>query len=146
MTMTVESLSGRFEDLIVKAFYVALAKFEQPIASDMDAEIGTVTIEAASDPSQFQKLKAIAKKNQEFYELYENAYLDLRDLERSPSREREKIDLTETSAESSVPENPNIVENLAAPNSQNLAKESADKLGKGFLSRVFKVEIKIGSK
>ena len=129
-----KSLSGSFEELILKAFYVALGEFEPQISSDMAQEIQAVALGAAGDIKQIEKLEGIAKKEPEFEKLYEDAYKKLIVLEESGEKGKY---YAKVRAEGNKPETTRgIIENLSAPNPQEPAKESASKLKDNFLAWV----------
>lgn len=131
-----KSLSGSFEELILKAFYVALGQFESQISSDMAQEIQAVALGADSDIKQINKLEDIAKKEPEFEKLYEDAYEKLLVLDESGEKGKY---YAKVRAEGGKPKTiKGMIENLSAPNPQDGAKEDARESKDDLLGRVFR--------
>jgi len=88
--------SGAFNDFTAKAFVIALAKFEGTLSPSLVAEINDVGKAVINGQlSQIADLENIAKKDRAFYDVYENAYMDLQDLAESEEKNKYLGELTD---------------------------------------------------
>lgn len=122
MTSTQVTLSG-FDHFAPKAFLIALARFEAPLAPELIAEVNEVgEALAGGELEKASALISIAQKDAAFYEDFKNAYKALQTLDQSEEKNKH-------SRESDIPlEQTNDVENFMAPpltnsNPQGVAKK-----------------------
>lgn len=144
MTPNPICLSGTPEELTLKAFYLALARYESSLPPEAIAEINAVA--AAVNEGNIQaiaQLSDLAKSYAEFNEVYDNAYLDLLELDAAIENEQDQW-LPSDEELPDVPETLGILGNLLAPNPWELAKRDRRSYGEKFLEWLSKMKIAIG--
>ncbi len=88
MTSTQVTLSG-FDQFAPKAFLIALARFEAPLAPELIAEINDVGVALVSgELHKAALLVDIAQKNPAFFECFNEAYEELQELDESEEKNK----------------------------------------------------------
>lgn len=83
-----ESL-GNFDEFIVKAFVIALYKFDQSLSPELNTKINTVAQAwQLGDVGKVKEFIAIAQKNPDFEETFNTAYDELTKLDESKERNK----------------------------------------------------------
>ena len=144
MTPTELNLSGTPAELTLKAFYLALSRYESPLPAAQCDRIQEIARGIkGGDSEAISQLLILAKNNKDFYPIFQQAYLDLRELD--AEQERDKC-LPKFEENESFSQPDGILENMLAKNFQDRVKQHRESKGGGFLRWLSRIEIKIGIK
>lgn len=141
MKPTELNLSGTPAELTLKAFYLALSRYESPLPAAQCDRIQEIARRIkGGDKEAISQLRILAQNNEEFYPIFQQAYLDLRELDAEQERDRclPKLEENEPFLQPD-----GILENLLAANSQDRVKQDRESKGGGFLRWLSRIEIKI---
>ncbi|MEB3830127.1 hypothetical protein [Phormidium sp. CCY1219] len=141
MKPTELNLSGTPAELTLKAFYLALSRYESPLPAAQCDRIQEIAQRIkGGDKEAISQLRILAENNEEFYPIFQQAYLDLRELD--AEQERDKC-LPKLEENEPFWQPDGILENLLAGNSQDRVKQDRESKGGGFLRWLSRIEIKI---
>ena len=123
MTSTQVTLSG-FDHFAPKAFLIALARFEEPLSSELIAEVNEVGAALVSgDLQKAALLIDIAQKNAAFSECFNEAYEELQELDESEEKNKYLAELDENTPPRQTDDYNNfLAPPLTNPNPQSVAK------------------------
>jgi hypothetical protein len=95
MTSQQITLSG-FDEFAPKAFLIALVKFEGTLSPDFIAEVNAVgAAVVGGDMEKAAQFIDVAKKDAAFYEVFEQAYEDLQELDETNEKNKYLPELDE---------------------------------------------------
>lgn len=126
MTSQQVTLSG-FDEFAPKALLIALAKFEGTLSPDLIAEVNQVgAAVVGGDMEKAAQFIDVAKKDAAFYEVFEQAYEDLQELDETNEKNKYLRELDENTPSRQTTDND--FNNFLAPpltdaNPQNVAKK-----------------------
>jgi hypothetical protein len=124
MTSQQVTLSG-FDEFAPKALLIALAKFEGTLSPELIAEVNQVgAAVVGGDMEKAAQFIEVAKKDPAFYEVFEQAYEDLQELDETNEKNKYLPELDENTPSRQTTDD---VNNFLAPpltdaNPQNVAK------------------------
>ena len=123
MTSTQVTLSG-FDHFAPKAFLIALARFEEPLSSELIAEVNEVGAALVSgDLQKAALLIDIAQKDAAFSECFNEAYEELQELDESEEKNKYLAELDENTPPRQTDDYNNfLAPPLTDPNPQSVAK------------------------
>ena len=124
MTSQQITLSG-FEDFAPKALLIALAKFEGTLSPELIAEVNAVgAAVVGGDMEKAAQFIDVAKKDAAFYEVFEQAYEDLLELDETNEKNKYLAELDENTPSRQTTDDFNnfLAPPLTDANPQNVAK------------------------
>src|SRR4028118_1878126 len=124
MTSQQVTLSG-FDEFAPKALLIALAKFEGTLSPELIAEVNQVgAAVVGGDVEKAAQFIDVAKKNAAFYEVFEQAYEDLLELDETNEKNKYLRELDENTPSRQTIDDFNnfLAPPLTDANPQNVAK------------------------
>ena len=124
MTSQQVTLSG-FDEFAPKALLIALAKFEGTLSPELIAEVNQVgATVVGGDMEKAAQFIDVAKKDATFYEVFEQAYEDLQELDETNEKNKYLAELDENTPSRQTTDDVNnfLAPPLTDPNPQNVAK------------------------
>ena len=124
MTSQQVTLSG-FDEFAPKALLIALAKFEGTLSPDLIAEVNQVGVAVVGgDMEKAAQFIDVAKKDAAFYEVFEQAYEDLLELDETNEKNKYLRELDENTPSRQTTDDFNnfLAPPLTDANPQNVAK------------------------
>ncbi len=124
MTSQQITLSG-FDEFAPKAFLIALVKFEGTLSPDFIAEVNAVgAAVVGGDMEKAAQFIDVAKKDAAFYEVFEQAYEDLQELDETNEKNKYLRELDENTPSRQTTDDFNnfLAPPLTDANPQNVAK------------------------
>ncbi len=124
MTSQQVTLSG-FDEFAPKALLIALAKFEGTLSPELIAEVNEVGgAVVGGDMEKAAQFIDVAKKDAAFYEVFEQAYEDLQELDETNEKNKylRELDQNTPSRQTTDDFNNFLAPPLTDANPQNVAK------------------------
>ena len=124
MTSQQVTLSG-FDEFAPKALLIALAKFEGTLSPELIAEVNAVgAAVVGGDMEKAAQFIDVAKKDAAFYEVFEQAYEDLQELDETNEKDKYLPELDENTPSRQTTDDFNnfLAPPLTDANPQNVAK------------------------
>jgi hypothetical protein len=124
MTSQQVTLSG-FDEFAPKALLIALAKFEGTLSPELIAEVNQVgAAVVGGDMEKAAQFIDVAKKDAAFYEVFEQAYEDLQELDETNEKNKYLRELDENTPSRQTTDDFNnfLAPPLTDANPQNVAK------------------------
>ena len=124
MTSQQVTLSG-FDEFAPKALLIALAKFEGTLSPELIAEVNQVGgAVVGGDMEKAAQFIDVAKKDAAFYEVFEQAYEDLQELDETNEKNKYLRELDENTPSRQTTDDFNnfLAPPLTDANPQNVAK------------------------
>lgn len=141
MALSEIDLSGTTKEMTLKAFYVALAYYDEALSLKIVQQINAVGKEICKGHTTYVgDLISIAKGNNKFYEEYKIASKQLQALHATREKNKQLSQLDETAKNSQFT---GIIENLLAPNPQGNPQSLLRTFGDRFLKWVSQIEVTI---